>query len=107
MTTRSVRRYDVVGRVQGVGFRWFVREHARALDLSGWARNEADGTVVVMASGSIEQHEQLAFHLRQGPPGSAVRSVHIRIVTDDGAATDASGAALADASTYPFVVVRV
>ena len=104
--TRAVRRYDVVGRVQGVGFRWYVREHARALDVSGWVCNASDGSVVVMAACTLEQHEQLERQLRQGPAGSMVRSVLISDVGDSGAVSDATGTPLADAATFPFAVVR-
>ena len=41
----------VRGRVQGVGFRWFVKEVARGLDLAGWVKNRADGGVEVVAEG--------------------------------------------------------
>lgn len=48
MTTRFL----VSGMVQGVGFRWFVARHARALGLGGYARNLPDGRVEVVASGA-------------------------------------------------------
>jgi acylphosphatase len=61
--------------VQGVGYRWFVEEHANALDLRGWARNEADGRVQVYAIGSRAALDKLAALLQQGPPHSVVRTV--------------------------------
>ncbi|MBC8145950.1 MAG: acylphosphatase, partial [bacterium] len=48
------RRYVVQGRVQGVGFRWFASRVADAFDIRGWARNNADGSVEIIASGTIE-----------------------------------------------------
>ena len=45
----------VSGRVQGVGFRWFVREAAIALDLAGWVRNRPDGSVEVAADGDDDR----------------------------------------------------
>ena len=65
----------VRGRVQGVGFRWFVRQQARALGLSGWVRNRADGSVEVLAVGEDAGLEQLRGLLRRGPPGARVSDV--------------------------------
>ena len=65
----------VRGVVQGVGFRWFVRERARRLGLSGWVRNLRDGGVEVLASGDAGQLELLRGELRRGPNGAAVEAV--------------------------------
>ena len=65
----------VVGRVQGVGFRWFVVREARRLGLDGWTANEADGSVRVVADGSRETLEMLLDALREGPPASIVERV--------------------------------
>ncbi len=65
----------VRGRVQGVGFRWFVRESARAARLAGWVRNLADGSVEVAASGADSDIESLRSALRRGPSGAIVSSV--------------------------------
>jgi acylphosphatase len=62
----------VTGIVQGVGFRWFVREKARRLGLRGWVRNLRDGSVEVVADGDDAQIELLKEELRRGPPGAAV-----------------------------------
>jgi acylphosphatase len=62
----------VTGIVQGVGFRWFVRERARRLGLAGWVRNLADGTVEVAASGDGGQLSLLRAELERGPHGAAV-----------------------------------
>ena len=67
----------VTGRVQGVGFRWFVRSHASALELRGWARNRRDGRVELGVTGSREQIEQLIEQLREGPPASEVEEVTV------------------------------
>ena len=66
----------VTGIVQGVGFRWFVRERARRLGLSGWVRNLADGSVEVAASGDAYQLDLLRGELRRGPNGARVDGVH-------------------------------
>jgi acylphosphatase len=65
----------VSGRVQGVGFRWFVREKARRWGLTGWVRNRPDGTVEVAAIGRDENLEGLLRDIRVGPPGSRVDDV--------------------------------
>jgi acylphosphatase len=58
--------------VQGVGFRWFVRERARRLGLAGWVRNLPDGSVEVAAAGDDGQLELLRGELLRGPRGAAV-----------------------------------
>jgi acylphosphatase len=66
------RRYIVRGRVQGVGFRWFVDHEARALGLAGWVRNNIDGTVEALAMGTPEQQAAFSSRLRQGPRAARV-----------------------------------
>lgn len=66
----------VTGVVQGVGFRWFVREKARRLGLSGWVRNLPDGSVEVVASGDQGQIDLLVGELRKGPEGAEVDQIH-------------------------------
>lgn len=66
----------VAGRVQGVGFRWFVREEARRLGVSGWVTNLDDGTVEVAASGEQASLDRLRAALQVGPPGARVDSVN-------------------------------
>jgi len=65
----------VRGRVQGVGFRWFVREAGRELGLSGWVCNRPDGSVEVAAEGDSVLLDRLRDALRRGPPGAVVTSV--------------------------------
>ena len=71
----ATRRYIVSGRVQGVGFRWFVDREARIIGLSGWVRNTQDGNVEVLASGSEDQLAKLKIKLKQGPRASRVDEV--------------------------------
>lgn len=67
------RRIIVRGRVQGVGFRWFVQDVAADIGVSGWVRNLPDGrSVEALAEGTPEQLDRLAARMRQGPPGSHV-----------------------------------
>lgn len=64
---RRANRYVIRGRVQGVGFRYFVEEVASALGVRGWVRNLRDGGVEVLAVGDDAQLEQLEKQLWQGP----------------------------------------
>jgi acylphosphatase len=68
-------RYVVSGRVQGVGFRWFVMREATRLDLAGYVRNLPDGSVEVVAQGSPAGLASLESALRHGPPAARVQSV--------------------------------
>lgn len=70
-----VVHFLVQGRVQGVGFRWFVQREASELELRGWVRNTEDGDVEVVASGSAEDLEELRASLGKGPRGSRVDRV--------------------------------
>jgi acylphosphatase len=71
-----VRLHAVVdGRVQGVGFRYFVLETALPLDLTGWVRNTMDGQVEVIAEGQRSALEHLLEALRRGPRSSFVLKV--------------------------------
>ena len=69
------RRFVVRGRVQGVGFRWFVEREAHVLAVSGWVRNNADGSVEVLAQGTRDQLLGLRSRLRQGPRAARVDEV--------------------------------
>lgn len=71
----QAKRYIVRGRVQGVGFRWFVDHEARQLGLSGWVRNNLDGAVEVLAIGSQQQLEALRKKLEKGPRAARVDEV--------------------------------
>lgn len=68
----------VHGDVQGVGFRYFVQRRASALGLSGWVRNNDDGTVEAVAEGPRERLEQLRSALEQGPRMAHVQRVDAR-----------------------------
>jgi acylphosphatase len=70
--------YRVEGRVQGVGFRFFVEEKARELGVKGYVRNMADGSVEVYAMGRQEELAKLKDHLASGPPASRVLTVRER-----------------------------
>ena len=73
----EARRYVVRGRVQGVGFRWFVEREAHILGITGWVRNNHDGSVEVLAQGTRDQLSGLHGRLREGPRASRVDSVDV------------------------------
>ena len=68
-------RFVVRGRVQGVGFRWFVEREAHILGIAGWVRNNADGSVEVLAQGTRDQVSGLRSRLTQGPRAARVDGV--------------------------------
>ena len=71
----EARRFVVRGRVQGVGFRWFVEREAHILSVAGWVRNNADGGVEVFAQGTRDQLSGLGSRLREGPRAARVDAV--------------------------------
>jgi acylphosphatase len=76
--TRQARRFVVRGRVQGVGFRWFVEREAHILKVAGWVRNNPDSTVEVLAQGTREQLAGLHSRLREGPRAARVDAVEVK-----------------------------
>jgi acylphosphatase len=72
---KQARLYRVRGRVQGVGFRYFVEQSAKALGVRGWVRNDDDGSVEVYAEGTLVQLSELSGLLRKGPRWAEVRGV--------------------------------
>jgi acylphosphatase len=73
----EARRFVVRGRVQGVGFRWFVEREAHILGIAGWVRNNSDGSVEVLAHGTRDQLLGLRSRLRQGPRAARVDAVEV------------------------------
>jgi acylphosphatase len=71
----EARRFLVRGRVQGVGFRWFVEREAHILGVAGWVRNNADGRVEVFAQGTPAQLAGLRSRLQAGPRAARVDNV--------------------------------
>ena len=81
--TSATKRYVVSGRVQGVGFRYFVRTQAKKMNVRGWVRNLSDGRVEAVATADPEILGIFESSLRSGPPLSAVDGVE---VSDEAAA---------------------
>ncbi len=87
-------RVVVSGTVQGVGFRWHVRESARRESIAGWVRNRTDGTVELLARGEATSVQRLLAAVRAGPPAAQVQDIAI----ED---TEAVGSL-----PYPFTVLK-
>lgn len=84
-----VLHFLIQGRVQGVGFRWFVQREASELELRGWVRNTEDGDVEVVAAGEPADLDDLRSSLKQGPRGSRVDRV-VEHTLNDSEAEDLS-----------------
>jgi acylphosphatase len=78
MDGKAAKQWYVAGRVQGVGFRFFVQRKATALGLRGWVRNLDDGRVEVYATGPAASLSDLAAALHLGPSAADVRGVEER-----------------------------
>jgi acylphosphatase len=76
----QARRFLVRGRVQGVGFRWFVEREAHILQIAGWVRNNSDGSVEVLAVGRPEQLSKLRMRLQEGPRAARVDDIEESVV---------------------------
>jgi acylphosphatase len=71
----SQLRAVIEGRVQGVGFRYFVQQAAIEIGITGWVRNLADGRVELLVEGSRQDCDELLKTVSQGPSMSAVSNV--------------------------------
>jgi len=76
-------RFVVTGRVQGVGFRWFVKAEAVPLELTGWIRNRSDGAVEGEVEGREDAIDALQACLEVGPSSAIVTNVEISEISDD------------------------
>jgi acylphosphatase len=85
---------EVRGRVQGVGFRWYIVDVARELQLAGWVKNKPDGNVELAAAGKRDALARLEAAVTAGPPGARVEEVRRLAVV------------AADSLQSPFGIVR-
>lgn len=84
----ATRRYLISGRVQGVGFRWFVVDCARREGLAGHVANRPDGAVEAYAEGNVDSLERLERALWQGPSRARVDAVEVSDTAPLGERTD-------------------
>lgn len=71
-------RVEILGDVQGVGFRFFAERRANQLGLHGWVRNRYDGAVEVEAEGRAEDLDLFLLALRQGPRSARIEDVRVQ-----------------------------
>jgi acylphosphatase len=74
---QTIRHFLITGRVQGVGFRFYMQRKARELGVTGWVRNRRDGSVEAMAQGESDAVETLTSWARRGPPSAVVADIRI------------------------------
>ena len=74
---KTTKHLIIHGRVQGVGYRAYMRIEANRLGVTGWVRNRADGTVEATIHGSPEDVSKLLDWIRRGPPAARVTSVQV------------------------------
>ena len=84
--TATARSFRVTGRVQGVAFRAWTRSTALGLGLSGWVRNESDGSVTGHIEGPRTAVDQMVTQLHEGPGAASVRAVETGDAVPEGAA---------------------
>ncbi|TDO73020.1 acylphosphatase [Halanaerobium saccharolyticum] len=78
MAAEKIQKHIYIsGRVQGVGFRAFIREQAAVLDIKGWAKNLADGRVEVVIQGQKNNIKQMISKLKEGPSFARVDDFEI------------------------------
>jgi acylphosphatase len=77
------RRLLISGRVQGVFYRGWAEQNARALGINGWVRNLRGGEVELLASGSEQAVDELIRRCRQGPPAAEVSTIEVSDSDED------------------------
>ncbi|WDZ80156.1 acylphosphatase (plasmid) [Ensifer adhaerens] len=82
--SHKTARVRILGRVQGVSFRVWTRNEAEKLGLAGWVRNEPDGSVAAVISGSEEAVTTMLERLGKGPPMASVTQVTTEFVETTG-----------------------
>jgi acylphosphatase len=74
---RIARRFGVTGRVQGVGFRYFIQEAADREGVTGYVRNLPDGSLEAYVEGEAEAVTRVERAIRRGPGGARVNNVNV------------------------------
>ena len=79
----TIRHVTISGRVQGVGYRYFVERAARSRDLEGWVRNRLDGSVEAVFAGSAEAVAAMIAACRRGPASARVEALRDEAASSD------------------------
>jgi acylphosphatase len=79
----AIRHVTISGRVQGVGYRYFVDREARSRDLEGWVRNRRDGSVEAVFAGSADAVAAMIAACRRGPSSARVEAVQDEAANPD------------------------
>ncbi|MBR1279190.1 acylphosphatase [Bradyrhizobium sp. AUGA SZCCT0283] len=79
----TIRHVTISGRVQGVGYRYFVERAARSRDLEGWVRNRRDGSVEAVFAGSAEAVTAMIAACRRGPASALVEALRDEAASSD------------------------
>jgi acylphosphatase len=79
----AIRHVTVRGRVQGVGYRYFVEREAQSLDIEGWVRNRRDGSVEAVFAGSVEAVKAVIAACRRGPSSARVEALQDEAANPD------------------------
>lgn len=74
----------ISGRVQGVGFRYYILNKAEMLGISGWVANTSGGDVKTVAEGEEDRINDFLLYLRKGPPGARVENLDYKIENTGG-----------------------
>jgi acylphosphatase len=81
--TDAIRHVTVRGRVQGVGYRYFIERAARSHDLAGWVRNRRDGSVEAVFAGPAEAVAAMIGACRRGPSSARVEALQDNAANPD------------------------
>ncbi|MDH3287779.1 MAG: acylphosphatase [Betaproteobacteria bacterium] len=73
----TTKRLQIEGRVQGVGFRYFMQRRARTLGITGWVRNRTDGSVEAVVQGSPDDVAAIIALARRGPRSARVTQIRV------------------------------
>ena len=79
----NIRHVTVRGRVQGVGYRYFVEHEARARGLEGWVRNRRDGSVEAVFAGPAGPVMAMIAACRRGPSSARVQALRDEAANPD------------------------
>jgi acylphosphatase len=74
---KVTRHLAIFGRVQGVGYRFYMQRKARALGVAGWVRNRRDGSVEATVQGEADVVQAMIEWAHRGPPSAAVAEVKV------------------------------